>query len=57
MKKKKSHARAPGQTQISISIPQELVDQVEKLAKAENRNRSNFISYQLEKMSKSSSQR
>jgi metal-responsive CopG/Arc/MetJ family transcriptional regulator len=30
-------------SQISISIPKNLVDQIDKMAEAENRNRSNFI--------------
>ena len=30
-------------TQISVSIPTHLIDGLDKLAKADNRNRSNFI--------------
>ena len=30
-------------TQISVSIPSHLIDGLDKLAKADNRNRSNFI--------------
>ena len=47
MKKKKTYSRAPGMTQISISLPQDLVAQIDKLAEAENRNRSNYIATQL----------
>jgi|GEM_PF-6103198 len=38
-----NNGRAEGQTQISISLPQELVDKIDHLAELENRNRSNFI--------------
>ena len=30
-------------TQISVSIPSHLIDGLDKLARADNRNRSNFI--------------
>lgn len=46
--KKKSHDRAPGMTQVSISIPQELVEKVDRLAKLERRSRSNYIVKVLE---------
>jgi len=49
-KKKKSHARAPGMTQISISLPESLVDKIDRLADSDNRNRSNFIATYLEKL-------
>jgi metal-responsive CopG/Arc/MetJ family transcriptional regulator len=49
-KKKKSHARAPGMTQISISLPEDLVEKIDKLAASDNRNRSNFISTYLESL-------
>ena len=42
-KKKKSHGRAPGMTQISISLPVELVNKVDRLAEKYRRSRSNFI--------------
>lgn len=42
--KKGMHGRAPGKTQISISLSEGLVKGIDKLAAAENRNRSNFIS-------------
>ena len=41
------HKRA---TQISISIPQSLVEVVDKMAESENRNRSNFISAALRRI-------
>lgn len=37
-------------TQISISLPPELVAQIDKMAEADNRNRSNFIANTLRKM-------
>lgn len=48
--KDKSHTRAPGMTQISISLPQKLVDKVDRLAGTENRSRSNYIAYILSKI-------
>ena len=54
-KKKKSHARAPGMTQISISLPQELVDKIDQLAGLENRNRSNFIANYFQQIPEGSS--
>lgn len=48
MPKKQTHGRAPGKTQISISLPQHLVAQIDTLAEKENRNRSNFIATHLE---------
>jgi metal-responsive CopG/Arc/MetJ family transcriptional regulator len=43
MKKKRSHARAPGQTTITVSLPKEVYDYVCARARAENRSRSNWI--------------
>lgn len=43
-----THQRAPGKTQISISLPEDLVSKIDKLAAADNRNRSNFIATALE---------
>ena len=40
-------------TQISISLPQNLVEKIDRLAHTENRNRSNFIATHLEKMATS----
>ncbi|MGF1448985.1 MAG: CopG family ribbon-helix-helix protein [Opitutales bacterium] len=34
-------------TQISISLPSDLVSKIDEMADAENRNRSNFIATQL----------
>lgn len=41
--KKRPNARA-GITQISITLPKSLLPEVDKLAAADNRNRSNYIS-------------
>lgn len=41
-----------GMTQISISLPKSLVDQIDKMADADNRNRSNFIANTLANMAK-----
>ena len=43
-----NNGRAEGQGQISISLPKQLVERIDKLAKKENRNRSNFIVNRLE---------
>ncbi|MBC2594907.1 ribbon-helix-helix protein, CopG family [Ruficoccus amylovorans] len=48
--KKQTHGRAPGKTQISISLPENLVERIDKLAEEENRNRSNFIATHLERL-------
>ncbi|MGF1448719.1 MAG: ribbon-helix-helix protein, CopG family [Opitutales bacterium] len=37
-------------TQISISLPEKIVAEVDKLASAENRNRSNFIANYLKRL-------
>ena len=50
MARKENHGRAPGKTQISISLPQDLVEKIDQLADAENRNRSNFIATHLERL-------
>ena len=47
-----NNGRADGQTQISISLPLELVEKIDTLAELENRNRSNFIVSALSKMPK-----
>lgn len=41
-----------GMTQISISLPKNLVDQIDEMAEADNRNRSNFIANRLANMAK-----
>ncbi|MBC2592667.1 ribbon-helix-helix protein, CopG family [Ruficoccus amylovorans] len=45
-----NHGRAPGKTQISISLPAALVAKIDRLAEEENRNRSNFIATEMEKL-------
>ena len=52
MARKKSTTRAEGMTQISISLPQTLVAQIDKMAETDNRNRSNFIANTLQTMAK-----
>ncbi|MGF1448241.1 MAG: CopG family ribbon-helix-helix protein [Opitutales bacterium] len=37
-------------TQISISLPEELVAKIDEIASSDNRNRSNFISTYLEQL-------
>ena len=44
------HSRAPGMTQISISLPRRLVEKVDRLAHDENRSRSNYIAYILDRL-------
>lgn len=48
--KEKKHTRAPGMTQISISLPVDLVDKVDRLADAESRSRSNYIAWVLDRL-------
>ena len=50
--KKTKSPRAPGMTQISISIPASLVGKIDAMADAENRNRSNFIANVLTGLAK-----
>lgn len=38
---------APKLTQISISLPRELIAQIDQMAAEDNRNRSNFIATTL----------
>lgn len=45
---KRAYNRAPGQRQLSISIPIALVNQIDKIATAERRSRSAMISLMLE---------
>jgi len=40
--------RAPEQTQISISLPRELLARIDDAARTERRNRSNFIASHIE---------
>jgi ribbon-helix-helix protein, copG family len=39
-------------TQISISLPDELVKQIDQLAQMDNRNRSNYIANEMAKLAK-----
>ena len=41
-----------GMTQISISLPTYLVEQIDRMAAADNRNRSNFIANVLANLAK-----
>jgi metal-responsive CopG/Arc/MetJ family transcriptional regulator len=41
--------RAPEQAQISISLAKDLLERIDAAARAENRNRSNFITTHIEK--------
>lgn len=41
-----------GMTQISISLPKPLVEQIDKMAEMDNRNRSNFIANTLANMAR-----
>lgn len=41
---------APKLMQISISLPRELIDQIDQMAAADNRNRSNFIANTLRRI-------
>lgn len=47
---KKPTGRAPGKTQISISLPEDLVGKIDKMADLENRNRSNFVATHFERL-------
>lgn len=47
-----SGSKGSGMTQISISLPTPLVEQIDKMAELDNRNRSNFIATTLANMAK-----
>ncbi|MBR4598158.1 MAG: ribbon-helix-helix protein, CopG family [Opitutales bacterium] len=47
-----SGSKDSGMTQISISLPKPLVEQIDKMAEMDNRNRSNFIATTLANMAK-----
>lgn len=47
---KKSHSRAIGMTQISISLPQNLVVKIDNLAAEDKRSRSNYIAYIIQNL-------
>lgn len=46
--KGRTHGRGQGKTQISISLNMSLVDEIDILAEADHRNRSNMIATILE---------
>ena len=52
MARKKGSGKKVGMTQISISLPQNLVEQIDKMAEIDNRNRSNFIANTLQNLAK-----
>ena len=47
--KERSHKRSDGFTQISLSIPKELLAEVDALADGDGRSRSNWVVRELEK--------
>lgn len=47
---KKSHSRANGMTQISISLPESLVEKIDRMAGRQKRSRSNYIAYVIDIM-------
>lgn len=49
MPKNKSSS-SEGVTQVSLSLPTELIERIDELAKAENRNRSNYIATFLKRI-------
>lgn len=56
MRTKKSKG-TKGMTQISISLPTYLVEQIDRMAVADNRNRSNFIANTLKKLAEEALER
>ena len=52
MGRKKGSGKTVGMTQISISLPQSLVEQIDKMAENDNRNRSNFIANTLQNLAR-----
>ncbi|MBQ6534027.1 MAG: ribbon-helix-helix protein, CopG family [Opitutales bacterium] len=52
MARKKGSGKMIGMTQISISLPETLVQQIDELARMDNRNRSNFIANTLQNLAK-----
>ena len=52
MARTKGSGKIAGMTQISISLPQDLVKKIDEMAKLDNRNRSNFIANSLHNMAK-----
>ena len=43
MDKKRSHARAKDATHVSVSLPKEILEALDKMADSQDRNRSNMI--------------
>lgn len=56
MRTKKSK-ETKGMTQISISLPTYLVEQIDRMAAADNRNRSNFIANTLKRLAEEALER
>lgn len=52
MARKKGSGKTIGMTPISISLPQTLVEQIDKMAESDNRNRSNFIANTLQNLAR-----
>ncbi len=52
MARKKGSGKTVGMTQISISLPQALVEQIDKMAEMDSRNRSNFIAKTLQDLAR-----
>lgn len=52
MARKKGSGKTIGMPQISISLPQTLVEQIDKMAESDNRNRSNFIANTLQNLAR-----
>lgn len=48
--KKRTRPNSDEKTQISISLPIPLIKKLDKMADAENRNRSNYISLRLKEL-------
>jgi hypothetical protein len=51
--KSRQAVRAKGMTQISLSLPADLVARIDKIADSENRNRSNFIAVVMKQLAES----
>lgn len=43
MEKKRTHARAKDATHVSVSLPKEILEALDKMADSQDRNRSNMI--------------
>lgn len=49
---KTKNKKSPQMTQISISLPENLVRLIDQMAAAENRNRSNYVANTLARLAK-----